>query len=75
MSIERDDLRVGTCKCHLGLKVAVIVEGLSTLRRESRKAAATSVSIRCRLSKASVDKGGSVGIILDAGGFVAIANV
>ena len=58
----------------IGASIAVIVEGLSTLRRELRKAAATSVSIRCRLSKTAVDKGGSVGILLDAGGFVAITN-
>ena len=59
----------------IGASIAVIVEGLSTLRRELRKAAATSVSIRCRLSKTAVDKVGSVGILLDAGGFVAITNV
>jgi len=59
----------------IGASIAVIVEGLSTLRRELRKAAATSVSIRCRLSKTAVDKGRSVGILLGAGGFVAITNV
>ena len=76
---ERIDLRASvasTSDYYLGPTIAVIVEILFVaLRCESRKAAATSVSINCRLSKAAVDKEGSVGIFLDVAGFVAIANV
>ena len=80
----KDGRAAGICACtggpwldnwDIGPRIAVIVEGLTALRGELRKAAATSVSIRCRLSKAAVDKEGSVGVSLDAWGFVAITNV
>jgi hypothetical protein len=73
---ERIDLQASvasTSDCYLGAFLTVIVEGLTALRGELRKAAATPIPINCRLSKAAVDKEGSVGVVLV--GVVAIPNV